>query len=71
MSGITEYYFVNCTIFLQLINSAFPESIALWTDYDLWSQKERHLYPGSVSSIVTQLIKMFSAQETAAQHEVI
>ena len=71
MSGITADYFVNCTIFLQLINSAFPENMALWTDYDLWSQKEKHLYLGSVSSMVTQLIKMFSANETAAQHEVI
>ena len=48
MSGITADYFVNCTIFLQLINSAFPENMALWTDYDLWSQKDMGLNADSV-----------------------
>lgn len=67
-AGLTAVSFVNCTVFLQGIHSAFPGSMALWEDHDLQRQKGIYLLALSLlGSGVTQI----SVQGTAAQCNVI
>lgn len=67
-AGITAISFVNCTVFLQGIHSAFPGSMALWEGHDLQRQKGIYLLALSLlGSGVTQI----SVQGTAVQCKVI
>lgn len=73
MSAIRADSFVNCTVFLQLIDSAFPGSMTSWKDDDLESEKKSIciLALSLLSSVVPQLIKTFSEQRTAVQRKAI